>query len=197
MKKTWRSGVAALLMFAGLLGAAPADEKLELSQQDAKQLHAFLLTGELLDFGRRTSAPSAYLMACELMLDYPTDKTQSAKILKICKQARTLGRDDAFMQGWADRLELRASKKPRAPSPDFVSSEGCLQAREARSMESGFGAVWVTGTDVTLERRDRDGSVLERGPSLSGRSEQSGESWWLVNLADETRDFRLLERRGD
>lgn len=197
MKKTWRTGIAAFLMFTGLVGAAPADEKLELSQQDAKQLHAFLLTGELLDFGRRTSAPSAYLMACELMLDYPTDDTQSAKILKLCKEARALGRDDTFMQGWADRLELRASKKPRAPSPNFDSSEGCLQAGEARLLEDGFEAVWVTGPDVALERRDPDGSVLERGSSLAGRAANGGEGWWLVNLAEEPRNFRLLERRRE
>ena len=197
MKKTWRTGIAALLMLAGLWGTAPADEKLELSQQDAKQLHAFLLTGELLDFGRRTSAPSAYLMACELMLDYPTDDTRSTKILELCREARALGRDDTFMQGWADRLELRASKKPRAPSPSFVSSEGCLRAGEARLLEGGFDAAWVTGADVALERRDLDGSVLERGSTLGGRSADGGEGWWLVNLAGESRDFRLLEHRGE
>ena len=53
MKKIW----LILCLFWLLSGSVSADETLRLSQEDAKQLHAFLLTGELLDWrtGKRVS----------------------------------------------------------------------------------------------------------------------------------------------
>ena len=102
-----------ILLLWLLSGASLADEKLRLSQEDAKQLHAFLLTGELLDFGRRADSPGAYLMAVELMLDYPTADFDRVKALSLCRRARELAGGDPIFQSWAKRLELRASKTER------------------------------------------------------------------------------------
>ena len=85
-----RKTVLTLILLGALAFSAGADEALRLNKEEAKQLHALLLVGELQDFGARASNPSAYLMAAELLLDYPSREQNRSRVSELCVEARAL-----------------------------------------------------------------------------------------------------------
>lgn len=187
--------ISALICFQ-VLGAVRADETLRLSQEDAKQLHAFLLTGELLDFGDRTRSASAYLMAAELMLDYPTGPVSKEKVVELCQQARKLINDDEFLLSWANRLELRVVKSSRGVASDFVTSQGVLEAGEARIIRGSYDAGWIDSSTAELRLVDEQGDVLQRGSEVfAGGLRTDSYRWCVINVGGVEAKYRLLLRR--
>ncbi len=192
MKKMFvRAMVLLFLITPGL-----ADDKLRLSQEDAKQLHAFMLTTELLDFGDRAQSASAYLMAAELMLDYPTGDLAKARILELCGQARRLFDDDPFLKSWVDRLELRAGKTSRDLSPRFVVREGTLAGGQSVEFQGDFEAAWLAGKGLELQLLEADGRLVRRGMVLADDGVQPSQRYWrLKNRGEAAVDYRVLFRK--
>lgn len=186
MKKTILTGLLCLQLVLG----GGADEKLRLSQEDAKQLHAYLLTGELLDFGQRADSASAYLMAVELMLEYPTGTTQKMRALEFCARARQLAGNDNFILMWADRLESRAGKVVRGSELAFRSKEGVLRPGASLYLPGRYQLAWVKGENLQLETLDSVGQVVKTGTEI----EVSGD-WRLTNVGDRISRYRLLLKK--
>ena len=180
-----------ILLLWLLSGASLADEKLRLSQEDAKQLHAFLLTGELLDFGRRADSPGAYLMAVELMLDYPTADFDRVKALSLCRRARELAGGDPIFQSWAKRLELRASKTERGGAGRFVVRSGVLEAGAALYLPGDYEAVWVQGEAMSLQMRDPISQEIRSTNALRVRG-LAPDQWWIFHKGTEPGSYRVL-----
>lgn len=191
MKKIW----LILCLFWLLSGSVSADETLRLSQEDAKQLHAFLLTGELLDFGRRADSPGAYLMAVELMLDYPTEDFDRDRALKLCLRARELAGSDEVFRSWAKRLELRASKTERGVARRFVVRNGVLEAGSALYLPGAYETVWVQGPGLSLQWRDPVSGEIESGETLLVKG-LAPDQWWVFNQGTESASYRLLLKRA-
>jgi hypothetical protein len=193
MKKMF---LTALVMFQ-LATPLAADDALRLSQEDAKQLHAFLLTSELLDFGDRAQSASAYLMAAELMLDYPTGELGRSRILELCQRGRGLAGNDAFLHGWIERLELRAGKKPRDLNSKFLVRVGRLEVGESMEFEGEFDAAWMVGDLLEMQLLDSDGQVLKTGKKLAApvNSEDSVTCWRVTNVGQSSARYRLLFRK--
>lgn len=182
------------LIIVCLLAAAGADERqerLRLSKEEAKQLHALLLAGELQDFGDRANSPSAYLMAAELLLDYPTRERPRTRVLDLCGQALELGARDDFLMMWAQRLKTRLAKTPRAPLPNFIERSGTLQAQGSTVFEGSFSAGWVKKSNLTLELLDDQGRVLDSGSQVWSDRLVS-RRWRLKNTGDEPSAFQVV-----
>ncbi|MCA9780651.1 MAG: hypothetical protein KC800_28210 [Candidatus Eremiobacteraeota bacterium] len=157
MKKTLLSWILVGTLACG----AQADEALRLNKEEAKQLHALILVGELQDFGARAKSPSAYLMAAELLLDYPSREQNRSRVSELCGQARSLGRDDELVQAWADRLETRLRKSARGPKSEFVERIGILQPSEVFAVDGRFRGVWLHGDGMRLEMLDARGESVD------------------------------------
>ena len=156
MKKT-----LLLWMLVGALALCThADEALRLNKEEAKQLHALLLVGELQDFGARANNPSAYLMAAELLLDYPSREQNRSRVSELCGQARALGRNDELVQAWADRLETRLRKSDRGPRTAFLERAGTLRPSADFMVRGNFRGAWLHGDGMRLEKLDEDGSPV-------------------------------------
>lgn len=184
--------ICALMLFQ-LCGPAASDEKLELSQQDAEALQAFLLSSELLDFGRRTSSPKAYLMAAELMLDYPTVELMKARILVLCRRAREHGLEDLVVQRWAEQLELRLNKTTRNANSPFHLFEGTLEPDESVEFEGLYRAGWVTGEGIILRVLSADKREVMSGEHLVVTGDGS-RLWRVTNKGKDPAPYRLLLR---
>ena len=157
--------------------SAQCDDKLRLSREDAKQVHAFFLTGELLDFAKRSNSASSYLMACELILDYPPENFSSGDVLKYCNLARTLAAGDTFLEDWISRVELRARKTIRSVQNPFALYSGELEAGQELHFEGNFNAAWTKGEDLVLSQ-DRD------------------SRWSIRNESGQAKSYRVLLRKG-
>ncbi len=171
MKKT-----LLIWMLLGVLTlCAWADEALRLDKEEAKQLHALLLVGELQDFGARANNPSAYLMAAELLLDYPSREQNRSRVSELCGQARALGRNDELVQAWADRLETRLRKSDRGPRTAFVERTGRLRPSAEFVVQGDFRGAWLHGDGMRLEKFDEEGApVDEVGQAASLRVFNAG-----------------------
>lgn len=190
MKRFW----LALCLVCVLANGVVADDTLRLSREDAKQLHAFLLTGELLDFGRRADSPGAYLMAIELMLDYPTGEFDRVGLLRLCQKAKDLsGSDDVFLS-WAQRLKLRASKTERSGASSFVVKSGVLEAGAALYLPERYSAAWIQGQGLSLQRKHPVSGQIESTEALTAEDLAPGQ-WWVFNGAGQPTRYRLLLKR--
>jgi hypothetical protein len=156
-----RRTVLTWILLGALAFCACADEALRLNKEEAKQLHALLLVGELQDFGARANNPSAYLMAAELLLDYPSREQNRSRVSELCGQARVLGKDDELVQAWADRLETRLRKSARGPRTAFLERTGTLQPFEDFTAQGSFRGAWLHGDGMRLERLDGQGSPVD------------------------------------
>ena len=170
-----RKTVLIWILLGVLALCACADEALRLNKEEAKQLHALLLVGELQDFGARASNPSAYLMAAELLLDYPSREQNRSRVSELCGQARALGRDDELVQAWADRLETRLRKSVRGPRTAFLERIGTLPSSAEFTVRGSFRGAWLHGDGMRLEKLDEKGSpVAEVGQAASLRVVNAG-----------------------
>lgn len=145
-----KKAILLLLLVGSLCCQSLADEALRLSQEEARQLHALLLVGELQDFGTRAKNASAILMAAELLLDYPTQRQSKERIAKLCQQARSLDQNDELVQAWAGRLETRLRKSLRGPESEFLERTGSLAATQSVVFTGPFRGAWLYGRGVGL-----------------------------------------------
>ena len=180
MKKTLLSWILVGTLACG----AQADEALRLNKEEAKQLHALLLVGELQDFGARANNPSAYLMAAELLLDYPSREQNRSRVSELCAQARALGKDDELVQAWADRLETRLRKSVRGPRTAFVERIGTLRPSAEFTVRGGFRGAWLHGDGMRLEKLDGEGSPVDEISQAA--------SLRVVNAGGEEGAFQLI-----
>jgi hypothetical protein len=157
-----KKALLSLFLAGSLVCGVMADEALRLSQEEAKQLHALILVGELQDFGARASNASAYLMAAELLLDYPSREQNRGRVTLLCGQARVLGRDDDLVQAWADRLETRVKKSIRGPRSDFLEVLGTLGPSGFLEMQGSYRGAWIQGEGVRLELVDGEGEAVDQ-----------------------------------
>jgi hypothetical protein len=162
-----KKSLVTLLMASALICGVVADEALRLSQEEAKQLHALILVGELQDFGARASSASAYLMAAELLLDYPSREQNRTRVVELCGQARELERDDELVQAWADRLETRVNKSIRGPRSDFLERVGLLEPSQSIDVTGSYRGAWLHGEGVRLEMTDENGKPVEAASSAA------------------------------
>lgn len=180
MKKT----ILSLLLAGSLVCGSFADEALRLSQEEAKQLHALILVGELQDFGARASNASAYLMAAELLLDYPSRRQNRARIARLCEQARGLGRSDELVQAWADRLETRLRKSIRGPQSDFWEKIGTLEPAELFEVKGSYRGAWLQGEGMRLQMLDTYGDEVKLA--------EKAALFRVVNEGNDTAPFQLI-----
>ncbi len=107
-----------LIFLVLLSGLAWAKFSQNLSREDAARLEAFVLTENLLDFAARSNSPQAYLMAAQLMLEYPTvhEGQESRKAVQtLIERALKLAPEDEAVRLWAQRLNQQANKTTRGP----------------------------------------------------------------------------------
>ncbi|MGE0488860.1 MAG: hypothetical protein AB7S38_06565 [Vulcanimicrobiota bacterium] len=179
--------IAILLVLLCALAQADDDWRRgkALSRQDAEQLHAFLLSGELLDFAHRCGSARSYLLAAQLRLDYPTKPFEPGPVLELCRQARAVMGDDSLARGWAEELENRARKHPRGAAGPLEAREGELPAGGSLTLAAQWMAVRGDG-NFQLERLDPAGKVLER-TAIGGElflTTEPGQRIRLVNRGE-------------
>ena len=179
-----RKTVLTWIILGALAFSTGADEALRLNKEEAKQLHALLLVGELQDFGARANNPSAYLMAAELLLDYPSREQNRSRVSELCGQARALGKDDELVQAWADRLETRLRKSVRGPRTAFVERIGTLRPSAEFTVRGGFRGAWLHGEGMRLEKLDGEGSPVDEISQAA--------SLRVVNAGGEEGAFQLI-----
>lgn len=181
MRKTF---FLSLLLVVSLICGTLSDEALDLSREEAKQLHALLLVGELQDFGERAGNPSAYLMAAELLLDYPSREQNRGRVTRLCGHARALGRDDELVQAWADRLESRVKKSIRGPRSNFLEVIGTLEGSQVLELPGSYRGVWLHDDGLQLEMLDHQGKTVKDASHATVLR--------LVNDTEEPSSYQLI-----
>ena len=183
-----------ILLCLLLLGVGKADDTLALSKEDAKQLHAFLLRVELLNFGDRAKSASAYLMAAELFLDYPPGEVPKERIVELAEKAQGLADGDEFLEAWVERILLRSSKIERGLVNQFEEKWISLEPGGIHTLSGEYKAAWIRGERTEIQILDKDGRVLETGQTLTATAERApyGRTWQVKNKGESPQIFRLL-----
>lgn len=161
-----------LIFLILLSGLALAKFSQNLSREDAARLEAFVLTENLLDFAARSNSPQAYLMAAQLMLEYPTvhEGQESRKMVQtLIERALKLAPEDEATRLWAQKLSRQANKTARGPRVVLERRDFHLEKDQVAREPIEAGAQSLMLASPGLEKpqlelviKDSTGQVLTR-----------------------------------